>query len=283
MKWCIPAKTFFLGEYAAIAGLPALLLTTTPCFEVTLTKKSGLDGIHPDSPAGRWWQQQAFEDVGLHWYDPYHGLGGMGASSAQYLGAYYASEYVKKNPVIHEEAFKHFTQLTSLASGARPSGYDVMAQSLQGCVYLDKASGKSQTYAWPFDDIGFILLHTGKKLATHEHLQTITDLGCLDALASIVNSAKCAFDTSDSTRVVKAVTAYHERLLQMNLVAPHSLSLINQLKTHPDVLAIKGCGAMGADVLLLLVPSAQLGACAKDISEFGLNLMATSENLHIVA
>ena len=36
MKWSIPAKTFILGEYAAIAQRSAILVTTTPYFEVKL-------------------------------------------------------------------------------------------------------------------------------------------------------------------------------------------------------------------------------------------------------
>nr|WP_256594408.1 hypothetical protein [Legionella pneumophila] len=57
MKWQIPAKTFLLGEYAAIAGEPAILLTTSPCFTLTLTENAKLEGIHPESPAGLWWQK----------------------------------------------------------------------------------------------------------------------------------------------------------------------------------------------------------------------------------
>ena len=49
--WTIPAKTFLMGEYAALAGESALLLTTTPHFELSLTDNPGLHGIHPDSPA----------------------------------------------------------------------------------------------------------------------------------------------------------------------------------------------------------------------------------------
>lgn len=63
MKWRIPTKTFLLGEYAALADLGAILLTTPPCFELTLTETPGLDGIHPDSPAGRWWQEAGISNT----------------------------------------------------------------------------------------------------------------------------------------------------------------------------------------------------------------------------
>ena len=51
--WSIPAKTFLVGEYAALKEQSAILLTTTPCFELRLTSQPGLHGIHPQSPAGR--------------------------------------------------------------------------------------------------------------------------------------------------------------------------------------------------------------------------------------
>ena len=65
MKWFIPAKTFLLGEYAALAEASAIILTTTPCFELSLSSKKGLSGIHPKSPAGLWWQQQQCLNKGL--------------------------------------------------------------------------------------------------------------------------------------------------------------------------------------------------------------------------
>ncbi|WP_206753639.1 hypothetical protein, partial [Escherichia coli] len=64
MKWQIPAKTFLLGEYADIAGEPANLLTTSPCFALTLTENAKLEGIHPKSPAGLWWQKNQCHPFG---------------------------------------------------------------------------------------------------------------------------------------------------------------------------------------------------------------------------
>ena len=40
MKWRIPAKTFLLGEYAAVAGESAIVLTTSPCFELSLANEA---------------------------------------------------------------------------------------------------------------------------------------------------------------------------------------------------------------------------------------------------
>src|SRR5262245_43666850 len=90
MKWCIPAKTFLLGEYAAVAGSSAIVLTTSPCFELSLVNSATIQNIHSDSPAGRWWTSQRMTEQGLIWYDPYQEKGGLGASSAQFLAVYLA-------------------------------------------------------------------------------------------------------------------------------------------------------------------------------------------------
>ena len=78
MNWKIPAKTFFLGEYAAVAQEPAILLTTTPSFMLTLKEEPGLEGIHKNAPAGLFWQDKNMRH-GLKFHDPYQTAGGLGA------------------------------------------------------------------------------------------------------------------------------------------------------------------------------------------------------------
>lgn len=280
MNWSIPAKTFFLGEYVAMTGDPAIVLTTEPCFELRLTEQSGLQGIHPDSPAGRFWMQQGRLDKGLAWHDPYNGCGGLGASSAQWLGAYLASHYLQNQLACPDEMLNAYFKSAWQGVGIRPSGYDVVAQSMQGCVYIDRQQAHYLTYDWPFPDLAFILLHTGEKLATHQHLQTLTLGGCMEQLVGIVKSAKLAFESANSEQIIDAVNAYHECLQQQGLVATHSLHLMAMLKKNKDILAMKGCGAMGADVLLLLVPANQLKDHCEYFASSKLNILATSDNLY---
>ena len=51
-------------------------------------------------------------------------------------------------------------------------------------------------------EIRHILVHTGQKLATHQHLQTLNMVSEIEQLATIVESAKSAFATADSSRVI---------------------------------------------------------------------------------
>ena len=280
MKWSIPAKTFFLGEYAAITGAPAILLTTTPCFELTLTETSGLNGIHPHSPAGRFWIAHNHDERGLSWHDPYNGCGGLGASSAQWLAACFAHHYLQKKSITREQLLQLYFKSVWQGEGTRPSGYDMLAQSLHGCVYINHKKNQYSTYDWPFSDLAFILLHTGQKLATHHHLQSLTLTNKIDSLVAIIDAATVAFESADSTRIIESVNAYHQCLMQHHLVADHSLQLIDLLSKQDDVLAMKGCGAMGADVLLVLVPADKLVEQCLYFSMKGMQILATSDNLY---
>lgn len=279
MKWRIPAKTFLLGEYAAVAEASAIVLTTTPCFELSLTSKKGLDGIHQDSPAGIWWNQHGCKEHGLTWYDPYNGCGGLGASSAQFLGSYWATCYLQNKTPERKQMLEAYYQTSWSGTGLRPSGYDVIAQSEHGCVFINKQTDTVITYPWPFEDLSFLLLHTGKKLATHHHLQNTALPTEIVRLSEIVCDAKEAFEQVDSNQLIDAVDKYHQKLVELNLVAPHSLELINKLKPLPEVLAIKGCGALGADVLLVITTRKESSALQTKLISQNWSILATENNM----
>lgn len=276
MLWRMPAKTFLVGEYAALCGQSAIILTTEPCFEVRRTTQPGLHGIHPQSPAGRWWAHCAIPNLGLEWHDPYHGCGGMGASSAQFLGVYQACAE-QRGMVIHPEQLLEDYQTMAVVAGqpTPPSGYDVLAQLLQGCVYINRQTTTYETCAWPFPDIGFILIHTGQKLATHDHLQSLNlNRAVIGPLTALVEKAKSAFETNCGAALIDAVNGYHQVLTSNGWVAPHTQALIAELKTKTDVLAIKGCGAMGADVILLLVKQSSLSDQKQELYAAGWRVLA---------
>lgn len=276
MTTIIPAKTFLLGEYLALSGGPALVLTTSPCFALRVCAQPGLHGIHPESPAGRWWAQQPSLSTGLTWHDPYHGRGGMGASSAQFLGVYLAR--MGQTDLNEEDLLQAYLQVSYHGQGLKPSGYDVLAQANQGCVYLHQHHCHA-TYTWPWDDLSFILVHTGHKLATHHHLESLTALHSFDVLSPLVEEAHQAIKTGKKEPLLHAINAYHHHLKQVNLVAAHTLEIIERLQQEPDLLAIKGCGAMGADVLALMVPAHRQKDWIKIIQSHQLTPIATEKTL----
>lgn len=280
MKWRIPAKTFLLGEYVAVASGPAIVLTTSPCFELSFAEDDRVEGIHPESPAGQWWAHHRIPSQGLIWHDPYQGKGGLGASSAQFLSVYLASCRLLHVTPNHKALLDAYYQCAWRGEGLKPSGYDVLAQTQNRCVYINRQTREMKTYEWAFKDISFLLLHSGQKLATHYHLQTMSLPKAIDELTTTVDLAQAAFEQRNSDALVKAVNTYQQQLTNLRLVAPHSLEHIQMFNSQPEVLAAKGCGALGADVLLLIVPTNNLKAKVKNLRSEGWTVLATSDNLY---
>ncbi|STX52493.1 mevalonate kinase [Legionella busanensis] len=278
MKWQIPAKTFLVGEYAALIDAPAILLTTEPNFELTI-KESVSSLIHSNSPAGRFWCEQGRSLNQLDWVDPYHGRGGLGASSAQFIGAYLADCYLKDELPKGENLLKAYYQYAWHGQGVKPSGYDVIAQSQHGCVYIDNSNKTISCFDWIFKDIAFILLHTGNKLATHAHLESAALLPGFENLKPIVKQAGNAFKEGDSEKLINAIDAYQRALTELNLVAPTTLELLKQFKTNNNFLAAKGCGALGMDILLLIVSSHKLKNIVDNLRKEKWLVLATSQDL----
>lgn len=241
MQWNIPAKTFLLGEYIALHQGPALLLGTMPCFQISAIEEKILRGIHPDSPAGKFYQQAGFSS-GFEWFDPYQGIGGLGASSAQFTGLYLAFCAENNQTFNIDDMLKHYHRVAWNGKGLRPSGYDVISQSAERISFIDPSQKQLESIDWPFEQIDFILVHTGKKLATHEHLQQFSKPIPEQQLASIVHEAKAALLQADDSAFAESINHYQTILTSTGLTASHSQQLINELKESGNIEAIKGCG-----------------------------------------
>jgi mevalonate kinase len=280
MNWRIPEKTFLVGEYLATQGGPAIVLTTEPCFEIELTEHPGLDGIHPDSPSGRFWLDGQTYEQGLSFSDPLQGLGGMGASSAQFLGAYLAHSYLSDQHNHLDEMLRVYQPLAYGGHGIVPSGYDVIAQALNRVVYIHRELDKIECMDWPFDELSFILIHTKQKLATHEHLKSMIQSARLSMLFDIVMKAKKAFEHKNADGLIAAVQDYGAALKAHGWLSPHTDSMMTRLLSDPKVLAAKGCGSMGADMVLLLVPRADCEAMIATLTEQAYLVIASTVDLY---
>lgn len=307
MKWQIPAKTFLLGEYIAIAGDPAIVLTTTPCFNLelrALINAGKNQGIHDEAPAARFWKEREsvhrkiFESgtiraagsdpsLSLHFYDAYEEQGGLGASSAQFLAAYLAScHLIEEKPNLNDlqNAYYHYAWN---GEGLRPSAYDLLAQSQNRCVYITRnntttTNNLMHSYDWSFSDISFVLLHSGQKMATHQHLQSATmpNFSSMLKLKTIVEGARVALERSDADLMINAIQSYQKELQSQSLTIQSSLEKLRNLKENKKILAAKGCGAMGSDIILLIVEMTELAEQVAYLSTKGWRVLATSQNLY---
>jgi mevalonate kinase len=253
MKFYAPAKTFLIGEYVATAGGPAIVLATEPSFSLVMDDSvSGLVNIHSQSPAGIWYAQQTIKPKGLLFSDPYQGKGGLGASSAQFALVYQAAHYFQKRSFTVQSLLSDYYGCSWRGKGIRPSGYDVLTQHSGHSLFIDNHGAISHQLDWPFVDMNALLYHTGNKLATHTHLET-QQQPSVSTLKPIVYQALDAWETQNTSAMINCVQTFHQELLALQLVTPGTARLINQLQHLPGVLAAKGCGALGADVILMLV------------------------------
>jgi mevalonate kinase len=275
LRLSVPSKSFFLGEYLALVGGRTLLAATLPRFELQVMPGSGaVRGVAPASPAGRLIAANAgsFGTVDLEFTDPHAGAGGWGASAAQFLMCYAALERIRDQatdataPRLDVEAIlSAYVKAAWDGGGYPPSGADIVAQLEGGIVEFAKAGGVLRTHAWPFDELDFLFVPTGNKVATHEHLR---DLGPIDVtvLSAHASRACAALLSGDSARFVEGMRGYAAELERQALVHPGTLALLRRLDALPGVLARKGCGALGADVVVAIVQSDSATAIAATIA-----------------
>jgi len=275
LRLSVPSKSFFLGEYLALVGGRTLLAATLPRFELQVIPGSGAArGVAPTSPAGRLIAAHSgiFGAVDLEFTDPHAGAGGWGASAAQFLMCYAALERMGANaahappPAIDvERILSAYVDVAWDGRGYSPSGADIIAQLEGGIVEFAKTGWVLRKHAWPFDDLEFFFLPTGNKVATHEHLR---DLGPIDGtvFSAHAGAACAALLSRDSARFVEGICGYAAELERQALVHPDTLSILRRLDALPGVLARKGCGALGADVVVVIVRAASADAIVSAIA-----------------
>lgn len=281
LELSVAGKTFLAGEYLALRGGPALVLATEPRFrlKVQMTDWS-VNPFHPQSPAGLFWDSKKdfFSGYQMQFEDPYQ-VGGFGASSAQFA-LLHAFWQMKDNSYVEAERFYDWHEMLMdyrnlPNSGTPPSGADVMGAVSGGITWFDRNNGKLQAFAWPFQEIQFFLAHTGKKLATHEHLNSLGDFETAGFEKSMQDVHQGLSQVNFET-FLKGLSGYRSQLEAQGKVAEHTLALIRQFAHNPEILFSKGCGAMGNDVVLVLCLKENSDSVRGFLGQSGLKVMADS-------
>lgn len=309
----VASKTFLVGEYAALLKSPCLVLNTTPRFSLELRHKHNEFIAHHDNfnsitPAGKFLHvhYKDFEHNDIQFFDPHYGRGGFGASSAQFALLYLAQKYKNKSlGVIPSEArdlpingdpssqkallgmtvgneitgiIEAYQQYAWNGLGSKPSGADVISQLHGHICYIDFAKGKTETFDWPFEELDFFLVHTNNKLATHEHLKFVKSIDC-EPLNSITAHAYQAFKLNDPYLLIDSINAYSMALEKQGYVAANTQKILTELKKQDIILAAKGCGALGADVLLIVYAIEQQSQVKNWLNLRGFNIMASKKDI----
>ncbi len=289
----IPGKTFLVGEYLALAGGPSIVVNTAPLFDFSWESEAAEEQsrlirhpFHVDSPAGRWLdranvaitKQDSFSHA-IQFKDPFQGKGGMGASTAEFAGAWVFRKWLTdrtewkfngsivasledhrdriapcwKSDRIGSQRFRDilddYRETTKLGSGA-----DLVSQVAGGVAVWDGRIDEMRRFTWPFRDLAMTLVMTGKKMATHTHLAGLAplDVAVRSEMGEFVEEAVQAFALSDADRLIASVRGVGKVLDENGRLADHSRTLLEELADCSGVRAAKGCGAMGSDVLVIL-------------------------------
>ncbi len=252
----IPSKTFIIGEYLAINGTASLIMATEPGFFVKIIKDKNF-GFHPDSPAGRLKKERQQQNVGFSFFDPHNGRGGFGKSTAEYLSVYLYDQFLQLDQddyadeiLQNLEEFVHQYQSLS-GQDYKPSGADLVAQVCGGLCWYDGMNFNAEKLAWPFPGYEVFVFHTGKKLATHEHLKELKAKD-LRPLIPILLASRTALDQKNLKIFCQSLNYYYDILGELGLSDQAVQKSVYQLREHEEVLAAKGCGAMGMDTVIVV-------------------------------
>lgn len=263
VQYNIPGKTFLLGEYSVLHTGKALIACTKPYFslEAKLCEKNqqGVNPFHPKSPAGKFIHAypEVFENLNLYWTSPYP-QGGFGGSTAEFLGCY---KIYCSRADIQENLTDLYNQYLHYANnlGVQPSGADLMAQTKSKIVYVQRTEMNAfaiESLKWPFEATSLLFFKTPYKLATHEHLKTLSNQSLnSDDLTDLTLKGYDALKNKNKKMFVDAINDYALCLEKRELTAESTQKILQQLR--PYCLAVKGCGALGSDVIVAVISESQ--------------------------
>jgi mevalonate kinase len=273
----IPGKTFLLGEYLALSTGPSLVISHQPLLRFDFVVGDFEATIHPQSPAGKWYQKHKNEigSLQINKQGTSQSLGGFGESTAQFLAIWLYARAVREkastemSPQVIVKCWTEYQEL--FTSDAKPSGADLINQISGGLTCWNPITCEVQRFEWPFADLHVQLFKTDQKIKTHEHLAQLQSQQIPHAeLQEIMNGAIQAVQEKNSSLFLRQSACYTNVLKKAGLQSAKALELMELISQNQSVLSVRGCGALGADVMAVYTSSNE----TLDFSELGLTQVA---------
>ncbi len=281
-----PGKVFLLGEYAVLAGSPAVIAAVPPRFALQVARESKgafTSAFHPQSPAGKLldWAERigvdeakvsAIRDSGA-FADSHGGRGGFGGSTAEFALVYQALSESGASGWDRDwhRVWKLYRELTSPREGsayAAPSGADLVAQWLGGVVLFEMGFERGpicerlDSPRSRFDFRSVLVFSAagqqGRKVSTHDHLSASAALRSAESVESLAMKLDPALDAGisaihagDARAFGAALNAYGDALREAGLEIEATRRDREALSRMPGVVGVKGAGALQADAIVV--------------------------------
>lgn len=219
------------------------MLAHAPYFEATYEEDLA-NPFHPQSPAGKFCQSENLKGS-IKFTDPHGGKGGFGCSGAEFLSCWSFKNSMSERDAFAWKAWRESRKFPG-------SGADILTQAYgmnkKEHFFLGINMEEEKLHTIP-SHLGILLslFRTGQKIPTHEHLKTLPPIPA--SLAQITERGIKALEQGEKENFIQCVTEYGKALKNLGLLCDYSQNVLAELS---NVLAAKGCGAMGADVLLVL-------------------------------
>tara|TARA_B110001454_G_scaffold219203_1_gene252139 strand:+ start:58033 stop:58968 length:936 start_codon:yes stop_codon:yes gene_type:complete len=287
----IPGKTFCFGEYAALVGGSAFLITTKPGFDMEFeaSTEKQICPFHPESPAGMYYQNNKdfYSSWKVTFKDHYDGRGGFGASTAQFIGLSFfkrqteAADTTFSQSSFYKSIWQDYQDVNrqlnpDLLPAQLPSGYDLWAQLIGAVCTVKRITTNGdvqfnhQRMVWPFSELEFYIVPTGFKVATHVHLGKL-NTDSLKGLSQLSDKMMVSLHAKDSDGFIEGLNGWNDSLKSLDLVHPHTQELLSKLNRFSEIVFAKGCGALGADILFLAFKQGHGERVKSILNELGLN------------
>lgn len=274
MKYQIPGKTFLTGEYSVLVGGAALGLATKPYFEVSVLESTeNNQPFHSESSAGKFLNitknkyQIIFEDS----YQKLNIKGGFGRSGAEFLSVMLAEGKT------FQEIMDCYRQINQNIKN-KPSGADLAFQYYGGICLAQIYKNEYKSFEWPFADLNFFVVATGIKVNTHTHLNDL-DLENAKHLPKFSNQVIESFLNKNEKEFINNLSNWSRELNQCGLQLEESWVLKKNLEVYNEILLVKPCGALGADVILVFYQKSQKFKVENIIQNYDLKIVSESQDL----
>jgi len=266
-SYSVPGKIFILGEYAVLAGLPALVAAVGPRFQARAVSSVGAVTEWPSGAPVSRYLKRVYDEEGVkiqfEFFDPFEGAGGFGASTAQFALAYQLISSRKSSETNSwREVWKCYRELMS-SDPLLPSGADLVAQWEGGAVFFDPTQMTCENLGKSFDWSQFLIFsathQNGRKVPTHDHLRQLSLEKFPNSRPRLVSELKDllgrgvhAIREGDSATLGRVMFDYASELCREGWEVKATTEDRLAFAECPGVLGVKGTGALQSDALIVL-------------------------------